>query len=81
LETLGYSFIRIVHVLQKLLKTLKKAYNDLASTRMRGIPVDEATLLKLHADIEDTERALADIAVSLCGKFKSPRTTTTKFGF
>lgn len=60
---------------------LKKVYQEQATKRMRGLPVDDAALLKLHADIEDTERALSEVAVSLAGMFKSPRTKTTHFGF
>jgi hypothetical protein len=48
---------------------------------MKGLPVDDSALLKLHADIEDTERALTEIAVGLCGKFGSPRKPAAKFGF
>lgn len=66
---------------QKLLKVLRKNYNDMATARMRGAPVEDSALLKLHADIEDTERALAEVAVGLCGKFNSPRTKVTHFGF
>ena len=68
---------------QRLLKTLRKKYNDLSTARMKGTPVDDATLLKVHADIEETERALEVVNVGLCGKFSSPKPvlSKSKFGF